>query len=211
MTRQRDDGYYSVQEVIVILKGLSKEQLLKLEMLSQLWTGMLRGCEPKDLFYMIIEALLEGDRQWPRGLPAEVFFKQAMRSIASQYNPKSPRARLEVRALVSETEISPDDKSETPLDKAKSNDSPHEWMLECSHRLAQIQRHFWKDKIASRITIGVVKGDSRAEILADIEEILAADGVLPMKMEEKILLIQNQYNAALTRIRRYIRSRDEQE
>lgn len=187
MTGRQDDDYYSTEEVIQFIRSFTDGDLVKLERSAELWARALRGCGPEDLVQEVMVRLLQGSRRWPRGVSKEAFFVEAMRSCADQYG---YNATIESRSLVFESETTVDDDGDIHVQTTSAVASNQVEILEFSQELEAIQKHFEGDEVALAVIL------------------CRAEGYSPEEARQEFSLTSTQYDSALTRIRRYVKSRE---
>ena len=79
----KDPGRLTYQEVRDALSQMAEADMRRAERIADFLSHRLPGMSAKDLLQEVYTQLLSGDRRFPRGVPALVVLKTAMRSEAS--------------------------------------------------------------------------------------------------------------------------------
>jgi DNA-directed RNA polymerase specialized sigma24 family protein len=82
----------TTEEILLTLKGLTKESMTGLIKAASVHMHNTRFSEPMDLVHEAMDLLLRGDRHWPKDMAFGPFMFATMRSIAN-----SQRQRMEFR------------------------------------------------------------------------------------------------------------------
>lgn len=83
----------TTEEILLTLKGLTKENMTGLIKAASVHMKNTRFSEPMDLVHEAMDLLLRGDRRWPKDIAFGPFMFATMRSIAN-----SQRQRMEFRS-----------------------------------------------------------------------------------------------------------------
>lgn len=97
------DNYLTPDEAMLRLEQLSDAQWRKINRVALALTQSV--FDAQDLRQKVILSVAEGERQWPVGLPAEVFFHQAIRSLLSAMRKSWARKNNVALELVDDAEI----------------------------------------------------------------------------------------------------------
>ena len=79
----KDPGRLTYQEVRDALSQMAEADMRRAERIADFLSHRLPGMSAEDLLQEVYTQLLSGDRRFPRGVPALVVLKTAMRSEAS--------------------------------------------------------------------------------------------------------------------------------
>ena len=77
--------YYSADEAAAILRAMPEADLLKLSDIAKFQSLKVKNLEHDDLLHKGIVRILDGSRNWPRGLAAPAFITQVLKSIVSAH------------------------------------------------------------------------------------------------------------------------------
>ncbi|MCI0724302.1 MAG: hypothetical protein L0338_35865 [Acidobacteria bacterium] len=178
-------------EVSAAIKGLTRPQLLRLEKYARF---LIRGLphrasrDHEDLLQEAMKATLNGDRRWNRQKVPDfyVHLLGVMRSSANHWLEQAQREPVSTEADVLVTQ--PNGETQSPLELAPSCSPDAERTLAAKQRLDEIDRIFGEDALVSLIIAGLREGRNGPEIQALLD------------------VSQNDYDAALKRMRRRLRA-----
>lgn len=183
MTAEGRD-YYSIDEVRAIMSRLSHADQVKLRRIAHYQAKKVHGYDADELLTEGITRVIEGRRNWPRGLEVAYFMKRVFGSIISS------QAKHDV--YVSNYEV------DTEVDISGDIDSPDISMDVGSH--SDPSGGIYAQEMLQRL-MDVLTDDQPALAVA----MSIAEGLKAKEAQQRFNLSVHQFDAARNRLRRRIK------
>jgi len=175
--------YYSTDETLLLLRNLSDADYLKLMKLAKYQSNKVLDMDSDDLLNEGIRRVLDGTRQWPRGLDITRFMYQTFGSIVSAHA-KHRETAVDLGYFTEQDVISDCEVGSSLSDNTQNSQS-------------NVSSLVYAEKMMSRV-IEALSSDPNAQVVA----LSIAEGLSAKEAQARFSISTKQYDAARKRLRR---------